>query len=90
MHDKAHARSGLNRIEAYDEGASERATQSGAKNRAGVDGSAGKQGSVASDVAGWFNVRASNTEPVLRLNAEAKSKSKLDQLVANVTAVISQ
>ncbi len=36
----------------------------------------------------WFNVRASNTEPVLRLNAEAKSQSELDQLVAKVTKII--
>lgn len=36
----------------------------------------------------WFNVRASNTEPVIRLNAEAKSQSDLEQLVTKVTAVI--
>jgi len=27
----------------------------------------------------WFNVRASNTEPLVRLNLEAKSKELLDQ-----------
>ncbi len=36
----------------------------------------------------WFNVRPSNTEPLLRLNAEAKDKAMLDELVAKVTAVI--
>jgi phosphomannomutase len=36
----------------------------------------------------WFNLRASNTEPVMRLNAEAKTKNALDQLVAKVTKVI--
>jgi len=36
----------------------------------------------------WFNVRASNTEPVIRLNAEAKSQGELDQLVAKVTKLI--
>jgi phosphomannomutase len=36
----------------------------------------------------WFNFRASNTEPVLRLNAEAKSQSELDALVAKVTKTI--
>ncbi len=30
----------------------------------------------------WFNVRASNTEPVLRLNAEAKTAEGLAQLMA--------
>ena len=32
----------------------------------------------------WFNLRASNTEPVMRLNAEAKNKEKLDSLVKNI------
>lgn len=36
----------------------------------------------------WFNVRASNTEPVIRLNAEAKTQSQLDQLVAKVSKLI--
>ncbi|MGH7237007.1 MAG: phosphomannomutase/phosphoglucomutase, partial [Candidatus Saccharimonadales bacterium] len=36
----------------------------------------------------WFNVRASNTEPVIRLNAEAKNHSQLNQLVAQVSQLI--
>jgi phosphomannomutase len=36
----------------------------------------------------WFNLRASNTEPVMRLNAEAKSQDELDKLVAKVTKLI--
>lgn len=36
----------------------------------------------------WFNVRASNTEPVLRLNAEAKTQEELDDLVARAKSVI--
>jgi len=36
----------------------------------------------------WLNVRPSNTEPLLRLNAEAKSKTELDKLVAQVTRII--
>lgn len=36
----------------------------------------------------WFNVRPSNTEPLLRLNAEAKTKAELDELVTKVTALI--
>ncbi len=36
----------------------------------------------------WFNLRASNTEPVMRLNAEAKTKDQLDKLVAKVTEII--
>jgi len=37
----------------------------------------------------WLNVRASNTEPVLRLNAEAKTQGELDALVKKVTRIIS-
>lgn len=36
----------------------------------------------------WFNVRASNTEPLLRLNAEAKTPEALETLVAKVKALI--
>ncbi len=36
----------------------------------------------------WLNVRPSNTEPILRLNMEAKSPERIDALVAKVTAII--
>jgi phosphomannomutase len=36
----------------------------------------------------WFNVRPSNTEPLLRLNAEATTQDELETLVAKVTALI--
>jgi phosphomannomutase len=36
----------------------------------------------------WFNVRASNTEPLLRLNAEAGDQTTLDQLRDDVLATI--
>ena len=32
----------------------------------------------------WFNVRPSNTEPLIRLNLEAKSKEKMDEKVAEL------
>jgi len=35
----------------------------------------------------WLNVRPSNTESILRLNAEAKSQSELDAIVSKVMAV---
>lgn len=38
----------------------------------------------------WFNVRASNTEPLLRLNAEARSQEDLDKLVSKITQIITQ
>ena len=36
----------------------------------------------------WFNVRGSNTEPVLRLNAEADNEQQLQALVSKVTQLI--
>ena len=36
----------------------------------------------------WFNVRASNTEPLLRLNAEAAEQLALEQLRDSVLATI--
>jgi phosphomannomutase len=36
----------------------------------------------------WCNIRPSNTEPILRLNAEARSQGRLDKLVAQITQVI--
>lgn len=36
----------------------------------------------------WVNVRPSNTEPLLRLNAEAKTQEELDTLVDKVTKII--
>jgi phosphomannomutase len=41
-----------------------------------------------SDNLDGLNVRPSNTEPLLRLNAEAKSKAELDELVTKVTSLI--
>ena len=38
----------------------------------------------------WFNIRASNTEPKLRLNAEAPDPAAVDELVARVGAVIQE
>lgn len=36
----------------------------------------------------WFNVRPSNTEPVLRLNLEAETKEKMEEKQAELLAII--
>jgi phosphomannomutase len=36
----------------------------------------------------WFNVRKSNTEPLLRLNLEAKDKSTLEKMIAEVSPML--
>lgn len=38
----------------------------------------------------WFNVRASNTEPLLRLNAEAKDQVMLDELLKKLTPMLGE
>ena len=39
---------------------------------------------------GWINVRPSNTEPLLRLNAEAKTSARLEEIVAQVSTLITE
>ena len=36
----------------------------------------------------WFNIRMSNTEPLLRLNVEARTKEMVDEIVEKITAEI--
>jgi phosphomannomutase len=36
----------------------------------------------------WFNLRASNTEPLLRLNVEAPTRTEVDALVEEILAVV--
>ncbi|MFM2436487.1 MAG: phosphomannomutase, partial [Actinomycetota bacterium] len=36
----------------------------------------------------WFNVRASNTEPLLRLNLEAATREECDEHVAELLMLI--
>lgn len=36
----------------------------------------------------WFNVRASNTEPLLRLNVEAPTEEEVAELVAEISGII--
>jgi phosphomannomutase len=36
----------------------------------------------------WFNVRMSNTEPLLRLNVEARSTEEVDEIVGLVSEMV--
>jgi len=38
----------------------------------------------------WFNVRASNTEPLVRLNLEAETKEEMDARVEEITKIINE
>ena len=37
---------------------------------------------------GWIHVRSSNTEPLLRLAAEARSEERVDQLYSRVLSLL--
>ncbi|MGA1453338.1 MAG: phosphomannomutase/phosphoglucomutase, partial [Pontimonas sp.] len=43
---------------------------------------------ATSDEFWWFNVRASNTEPLLRLNVEAQSTELMEQIRDDVLRII--
>lgn len=47
-------------------------------------------GLTVSAEAWWFNLRPSNTEPLLRLNVEANTKARLDRVRDEVLALISR
>jgi phosphomannomutase len=36
----------------------------------------------------WFNVRMSNTEPLLRLNVEARTTEEVDEIVGLVSQIV--
>ena len=38
----------------------------------------------------WFNCRPSNTEPLLRLNIEAKNREILDQKIDEITKILGE
>jgi phosphomannomutase len=53
------------------------------------DGKRERIDGVSVSYADWrFNVRAANTEPLLRLNIEAKTKELVEQKVRDLTALI--
>src|SRR5262249_42102906 len=59
------------------------------KERFGRDGTVSELDGVSVDAEGWhFNVRPSNTEPLLRLNLEARSRELMQQKRDEVLAVI--
>ena len=37
---------------------------------------------------GWVHIRKSNTEPIIRIYAEAKTEQRLDQLVKGINDIV--
>ncbi len=57
--------------------------------RFGAEGAVSHLDGVSVDAADWhFNVRPSNTEPLLRLNLEARSQQEMERLRDEVLDVI--
>lgn len=55
----------------------------------GKSGQVDKTDGLSVDGPDWrFSVRPSNTEPLFRLNAEARDKQKLDNLISEISALI--
>jgi len=53
------------------------------------DGAQGRQDGLTVDYGSfWFNLRPSNTEPLIRLNVEADSKQLLDQKVKEILKIV--
>ena len=55
-----------------------------------LDGITVEFGDLSSADWWWFNVRASNTEPLLRLNLEAKQKSTRDRRRDELVALLGE
>jgi phosphomannomutase len=36
----------------------------------------------------WFNLRMSNTEPLLRLNVEARTSQEIDEIVGLISKIV--
>jgi phosphomannomutase len=39
---------------------------------------------------GWVHIRKSNTEPIIRIYAEAKTEKRLDELVGEIQRLVKQ
>ncbi|MCT2023708.1 phosphomannomutase/phosphoglucomutase [Corynebacterium sanguinis] len=68
--------------------ATERVVEAFAERAVGVDKLDGVTVELSETPPVWFNVRASNTEPLLRLNAEAPTRAEVDAIVEEVLGII--
>jgi phosphomannomutase len=80
-----YAASGELNIEVDDAEAAQRAVEAAFANRGGIDR---EDGMTVVTREGWFNLRPSNTEPFLRLNAEAETPDAMHRLRDEVLGLL--
>ncbi|WP_165004944.1 phosphomannomutase/phosphoglucomutase [Corynebacterium qintianiae] len=78
----------INSEVADQEAATARVVEAFADRATSIDHLDGATVTVSENPPVWFNVRASNTEPLLRLNAEAPNQAQVDDLVREVLGII--
>lgn len=87
-YDRYAASGEINSEVADQDAATERVARAFADRAVDVDRLDGVTVTLSTNPPVWFNVRPSNTEPLLRLNAEAPSSAEVDELVGEVLSVI--
>jgi phosphomannomutase len=85
---KRYAQSGEMNFEIEEKDAALEAVQDEYGDRAEVDFLDGVTIDCFEEEGWWVNIRKSNTEPLLRLNAEARDKSTLDRIVAEISPML--
>tara|TARA_R110000782_G_scaffold57258_28_gene119840 strand:- start:8182 stop:9603 length:1422 start_codon:yes stop_codon:yes gene_type:complete len=87
---KRYAQSGEINFEIEEKDAALEAVQDEYGDRAEVDFLDGVTIDCFADEGWWVNIRKSNTEPLLRLNAEARDKATLDKIVEEIAPMLGQ
>ena len=87
---KRYAQSGEINFEIEEKDAALEAVQDEYGDRAEVDFLDGVTIDCFADEGWWVNIRKSNTEPLLRLNAEARDRATLDKIVEEISPMLGQ
>lgn len=87
---KRYAQSGEINFEIEDKDAALEAVQDEYGDRADVDFLDGVTIDCFAEEGWWVNIRKSNTEPLLRLNVEARDKATLDKIVEEISPMLGQ
>jgi phosphomannomutase len=85
---KRYAQSGEMNFEIEEKDAALQAVQDEYGDRADVDFLDGVTVDCFAEEGWWVNIRKSNTEPLLRLNAEARDKATLDRIVEEISPML--
>lgn len=85
---RQYAQSGEMNYEVADKQAVQNQLKEKYKNEADIDELDGVTVDCFENKGWWFNVRPSNTEPLLRFNAEARDQATLDALLAELAPVL--